>query len=273
MGTQGHNLEGRCPEAELWGMDGQSRPLEERPKGGTGTWEEREAGKDIAPEREPRPAGVQVGGGGEAGTRRVRGRRGQKETAARGCCHPEPCSAWEAGQDLPSNERCIHPPSLAAGSSRTASSPLRMGGDGGEHSSPCAYYPPFMHLLTRHPFCSGQSVSARRTACVPGPAASGLSWGSTYSQDVLEEAGSRALLLPWPCFGLRSGCSVSLHDRSSGHTASAPCPFSPQRHDDFRHRWSHHPSLIPFTLPSPGKEPLHWSFLEALGWVPFPARA
>lgn len=72
-----------------------------------------------------------------------------------------------------------------------------------ENSVSLACYPPFMHLLTRHPFCSGQAVSARRPVPGPGPAASWLSWGSTSSQDVLEEARSRALLpLPWPCFAL-----------------------------------------------------------------------
>lgn len=40
------------------------------------------------------------------------------------------------------------------------------------------------------------------------------------------------LPLPWPCLGLWSGFAMSLHDRSSRHTASVPYPFSPGRHND-----------------------------------------
>lgn len=56
-----HNLEGRCGEAELRGMDGRSPPLEERMK--EGDWEMGgDAGKDIG-------TGERAGGllGGQAG--------------------------------------------------------------------------------------------------------------------------------------------------------------------------------------------------------------
>lgn len=141
----------------------------------TGKWEERDEVKDIGSgERTKGLLRGQAAAGERPGPVTSERKEGPEGDGSAWVLPPlSPAHPGRWGQGPSSGALPSPPPCLAARSSRTAgkeltrlasSSPLRIGGDGGEQSSPSACYPPFMRLLTRHPFCSAQALSARLTA-------------------------------------------------------------------------------------------------------------